>query len=140
MANLTPEQKAANKLASQERSKAFSARRKVYDREMAAAMATAAQQPEHAAMVAAHEAFELAIAQRNDAVSAIDDEIVRLQARREDVRKEHGLAVDAAKARRDLTFSANAASKQALTDAVKAAYPDMAGVFLSSQWHRPDGV
>ena len=140
MAKLSPEQKAANKVASQAHSKAFSARRKAYDAAMAAALTTAEQLPGHAARVAAHEEFELALVQRNSAVDAIDQEIARLQAHREEVRKQHGLAIDAAKARRDLTFNAHAAAKQSLVDDVKAKYPDMAGIYLASHWRRPEGV
>lgn len=140
MGKLSDEVKAANKEASKERSRAFNARRREFDAERAAAEEAAKQLPQHAAMVAAHEAFEMALVQRNEAVDDIDKEIARLQARREEVRKQHGLAIDAAKATRDLTFNANADATRHLTDAVKARYPDMVGVYLVSQWKRPEGI
>jgi len=140
MGKLSDEEKAANKAASRERAQAFKARHKVYERELATADAAAEQLPEHAAMVSAHEAFENALVQRDDALRSIDEEIARLQARREEVRKQHGLTIDAAKAQRDLTFNASSDAKTRLRNAVKERYPDMVGVYLASQWQRPEGV
>lgn len=140
MGKLSDEEKAANKAASKERSRAFSARRRQFEAERGAAEAAAKELPEHAAMVAAQESFELALASRNQAVDDIDKEIARLQAHREEVRKQHGLTIDAVKATRDLAFDANADAARQLTDAVKARYPDMVGVYLASQWKRPEGI
>jgi glutamate-1-semialdehyde aminotransferase len=140
MGKLSDEARAANKEASKERSRAFNARRRQFEAERTAAEEAGKALPEHAAMVAAHEAFELSLALRNQAVEDIDKEIARLQAQREEVRKQHGLDIDAAKAQRDLTFNASTDATRHLTDAVKARYPDMVGVYLASQWQRPDGI
>lgn len=140
MAKMTPEQKAASKAASQERNKAFNARNKVYRAEQEAAKAAAEQLPEHAAMRAAHEAFERTLEQRNASVQEIDEQIAKLQARREEVRQQHGLAIDAAKETRNSTFSAASAAAKKLSDAVDARFPDMAGCWYPSHWQRPEGI
>lgn len=140
MARMSEEQKATNKAASKERSQAFSARRKVYERELAAAEAASEQLPEHAAKVEAQQAFELALAQRKEAVDEIDREIARLQAKREEVHKQHTVVVGETKAQRDLAFDACADAQGRLTDVVKASFPDMVGVYLVSHWQRPEGV
>ena len=139
MGKLSDAEKAANKEASKERSRAFNARRRQFEAERTAAEEAGKALPQHAAMVAAQESFEMALASRNQAVDDIDKEIARLQAHREDVRKQHGLTIDAAKAQRDLAFSASTDATRQLTDAVKARYPDMVGVYLASQWQRPEG-
>lgn len=140
MGKMSEEQKAANKEASKERARVFSARRRQFEAERTAAEESAKQLPEYAAMVAANEEFESSLVQRDAAIRDIDNEIARLQARRDQVRQQHGLAIDAAKAKRNQTFNANADSVGRLVGAVKERYPDMVGVYLVSQWQRPEGV
>jgi chromosome segregation ATPase len=140
MPKMSPEQKAANKAASQAHSKAFQARKKVYNQEVEAADAAAAARPEHAASEAARAGLDQAMAQRAVALRDIDEEIARLQARRKEVDKQHGLAVEVAREHRDATWSASQAVVKALKQEVEERYPDMVGVWYASGWQRPEGV
>jgi hypothetical protein len=137
---LTDEQKAANKAATKERNRAFNARRNAYETELKAAEDAAQQLPQYAAMVAAQESFENAMAQRDSALTALDQEIARLQAQREELRKQHAAVIDAAKDQRSLTYDANDDVTRSLTDEVKARYPDVVNCWYASMWQRPEGV
>ena len=137
---LTEEEKAANKAASKERTQAFKARRAAYESEQTAAEDAAKKLPSFDEKVAAQQVFENAMAQRQSALGDIDKEIARLQAQREEVRRQHDVVVDAAKAERSLRFDAHADATRQLTDAVKERYPDMVGCWYVAQWQRPEGV
>ena len=137
---LTDEEKSANKAATKERNRAFNARRGAYEAELKAAEEAAMQLPQYTAMVSAQESFENAMAQRDSALSALDQELARLQAQREEVRKQHAQVVDAAKAQRSLAYDANADATRSLTNEVKSRYPDIVDCWYASMWKRPEGV
>ncbi|MBU9200079.1 hypothetical protein KTD31_01510 [Burkholderia multivorans] len=140
---LTAEQKAANKVKSLARDRAYRERRNAYRAAVDAALAPlplrpADQDPKVApaavvqAAWAADAAYDAASAAANEEEAAIRAQIAQLEQSLKGVRARHK-TTELADVRRD-AYSALSAARKAAEEAVNAQYPDVAGVFSAAQW------
>jgi hypothetical protein len=140
---LTAEQKAANKVKTQARDRAFRERRSTYRDALDAALAPlplrpADQDPKVApsevvqAAWAADEAFDAAFSAARQEEAAIREQIALLQDSLKGVGDRHN-TTELAAARRQ-AYSALSAARNEAETAVKAQYPDVANVFSAAQW------
>lgn len=140
MSEATEGRRAVNPAAAAEFEQAFIARRDAYQAELEAAAASVVVLPEQAELAAARAALEAALEQRNRVVTALDDQIAHLSARRAELALQHQRVVDGVRARRNAAWAACTTAAKQLEAQVNARYPDMIDCWHASQWQRPEGV
>lgn len=140
---LTAEQKAANKVKTQARDRAYRDRRRAYTEALDAALAPLPLRAEDKhpkvepvavvqAAWAADAAFDAAWAAARKEEAAIREQIAQLQDSLKTVGDRHNTTQLAA-VRRD-AYSALSAARSAAEQEVKDQFPDVAGVFSAAQW------
>lgn len=132
MPRLTEEQKLANKAAAAARDKAYKARRAEYEAALAAAISAEVIRELEAAQEQAYAQREAALAARMAIGQALSEDIERLELAARARVEELGIEALSQTAR-----AANSALHKAKAEVeaqVKAAYPDIAGVFSALEW------
>ncbi|HDR9105986.1 TPA: hypothetical protein QDB04_002842 [Burkholderia vietnamiensis] len=140
---LTAEQKAANKVKTLARDRAYRERRRAYNDALEAALAPLPLrivdkhpkvEPDAVVQAAwdADAAYEAAWAAARKEEATIREQIAKLQELLKNVGDRHNTP-ELAAVRRD-AYSALYAARSAAEQAVKAQYPDVAGVFSAAQW------
>lgn len=140
MAKMTDEEKQANRLVTNERTRAFNARRKAYNTELQAATELAKTGPGYVKAMDGMAALEDTIAARDAAVSVIDQQIAELQDQRKAVIASFEPTFATVKETRESGWAVHAVHLTKLEQAVKARYPDIVGCWSPAGWKRPDGV
>jgi hypothetical protein len=140
---LTAEQKAANKVKTQARDRAFRERRATYRDALDAALAPLPLRPDEtdpkvapAAVVQAawlaDAAFDAAFAAAREEEAAIRAQLAQLEQSLKGVGDRHNTTELAAVRRQ--AYSALSTARSVAESAVKAQYPDVASVFSAAQW------
>lgn len=134
MAKVTPEQKAINKEATKLRDRAFKVRRDEYRAKLESAEAEIKAGDLAKAAQEANQKLDDAIEAKRKEVQAIQDRIEELNALLKATEAKHEQLIDPLKTAWDVSRDQLRAAEREASDAIDAAYPDVARCFYAAAW------
>lgn len=136
----TPEEKEAKRIATNERNRAFSGRRREYNAELDLARKAAQQNTAYQNSINASANMESVLSARDEEAKEIDRQIAELQEKRKALTPKYSDKLDDLRKVRDDNRKVYDEELRVKEDAINARFPDMVGCWSAAAWKRPEGV